>query len=145
MYRTPYFLSLLVEQVDALDDFPEGLAALFTGYVRESLRDWRSPTALPKHGVLVPALSRPAFEMQSSHESSESSQLRIEYGDTCTLVGQEPEPDIVKASVALNLLRVFVCLLKDNDGMRSCSRQIQNNLVVFILQVYGCFVWGEAA
>ena len=36
--RSPYFLSLLVDQVEATGEMPEGRAALFTGFVRQALR-----------------------------------------------------------------------------------------------------------
>ena len=36
--RSPYFLSLLVEQVEAAGGIPRGRAGLFTGFVRRTLR-----------------------------------------------------------------------------------------------------------
>ena len=90
-YRTPYFLSLLVGEADD-GQIPEGLAPLFTRFVREAWRrelrretpsvktpglveerdvqrvqagGWRSPTDLPDQGSLVARLARFAFEMQA--------------------------------------------------------------------------------
>ena len=36
--RSPYFLKLLTEQVEATGEMPEGRAGLFTGFVRQTLR-----------------------------------------------------------------------------------------------------------
>ena len=36
--RSPYFLSLLVDQLEAEQRMPTGRAALFTGFIRQALR-----------------------------------------------------------------------------------------------------------
>ena len=83
LMRSPYFLSLLVEQVEATGDMPKGRAGLFTGFVRQSRRreierdnplfaadallterdvrrvtqwKWKSDWELPERGSLVPSI-----------------------------------------------------------------------------------------
>ena len=90
--RSPYFLSLLVEQVVAAGGIPQGRAGLFTGFVRRTLRreverdnplfapdgllterdvrrivqgKWSTAWELPERGALIPKLSELAFGMQA--------------------------------------------------------------------------------
>jgi len=93
VFRSPYFLKLLVDQVEAEGQFPEGRAGLFTGLVRQSLRReierdnplfrpdgllterdyrrvvqgsrWRTVYDLPERGALIPRLSHLAYGMQA--------------------------------------------------------------------------------
>jgi len=93
LFRSPYFLKLLVDQVQAEGQFPEGRAGLFTGLVRQSLKreieqdnplfrpdwllaerdyrrivqgaGWRTAHELPERGALIPRLSRLAYGMQA--------------------------------------------------------------------------------
>ncbi|MFZ4987111.1 MAG: TIR domain-containing protein, partial [Blastocatellia bacterium] len=92
IYRTPYLLSLLCDQVGKSNEIPSGRSGLFTSYVRESLRrefssnkllspeiglldaddrsklsnrEWKSPFDLPESGPLFRQLSSLAYGMQS--------------------------------------------------------------------------------
>lgn len=132
LFRTPYFLKLLVDQVAEYRRIPSGRAELFTGFVRQALlrevrrdnplfapnglitqreqgkiirRDWgRSPYALPKRGLLLPKLSELAFDMQRAGAATQSSQVRVDYDDACDLLETERDADILRAGVALNVL-----------------------------------------
>lgn len=131
IFRAPYFLKLLCDQVEAAQIIPKGRAGLFTGFVRESLRreigrdnplfspdgllterdhqklslgKWRSPFDLPDRGALIPALARLAYSMQEKGLETESAQVRIDLDDACDLLAHERDEDILKAGVALNVL-----------------------------------------
>jgi len=130
--RTPYFLRLLVEQVEATGSLPEGPAALFTGFVRQALRreverdnplfqpdtllterdwrrvarggGWRTAWELPGRGALIPKLESLAYEMQARAGTSATSQVRIDYDTALELVDHPRGADIVKAGLALAVL-----------------------------------------
>ncbi len=131
LFRTPYFLKLLCEQVEAHDTVPKGRASLFTGFVRQALereitgenalfqpdslltdkdhqkltlKQWRSPFDLPERGTLIPLLGRLAYAMQEKGLETEGAQVRIAYDDACHLLQGEGQEDILKAGVALNVL-----------------------------------------
>ncbi|MCC7018890.1 MAG: SUMF1/EgtB/PvdO family nonheme iron enzyme [Ardenticatenales bacterium] len=134
LLRTPYFLSLLAQQVETDGRLPEGHAALFTGYVRQVLqreverghrlfapdhlltaRDcrrtvqrvpWRSPFDLPEHGPLIPRLSDLAYEMQRrvTATAHESSQVSAPYDLVVALLDHPCAEDIVLAGVAMSVL-----------------------------------------
>jgi formylglycine-generating enzyme required for sulfatase activity len=129
LFRTPYFLKLLCEQVEATREIPKGRASLFTGFVRQtlarelhrelfrpntllsdrdhrklSLKAWRNPFDLPERGILIPRLSHLAFTMQEQGLESEGAQVRIDYDDACDLIDHERDEDILKAGVSLNVL-----------------------------------------
>jgi serine/threonine protein kinase/formylglycine-generating enzyme required for sulfatase activity len=127
--RSPYFLSLLTDQVKATGEVPEGRAGLFTGFVRQALRrevergnpqfspdgllterdirritqwKWKTSWELPERGVLVPKLSALAFLMQS--EGGGAGQVRVEYDEALELLDHEQDEGIVKAGLALSVL-----------------------------------------
>lgn len=131
LYRTPYFLKLLIDQVEAEKGIPKGRAGLFTGFVRQSLqreidsrnplfipdrlltqkdcdkvnlRAWRSVVELPDRGQLIPKLSDLAFQMQLSQISSEGVQVRIGYDTACGLLSSDLAEDVLHAGTALNVL-----------------------------------------
>ncbi len=130
IFQTPYFLKLLVDQVDATSEIPAGRASLFTGFVRQALQreivgghalflpdsllterdhrrltnnQWRNPFELPERGILLPALSKLAFNMQQD-ANTDSGQIRLDYDDACIILAQDRDEDILKAGVALNVL-----------------------------------------
>ena len=129
LLRSPYFLSLLTDQVAATGEMPEGRAGLFTGFVRQALRreveggnplfapdgilterdirritqwSWTTGWDLPERGVLVPKLSALAFAMQS--EGVGGGQVRVEYDQALELLDHEQDERIVKAGLALSVL-----------------------------------------
>lgn len=133
LLRSPYFLTLLVEQLDATGALPIGRSALFTGFVRQALRReverdnprfdagellterdrlqlarwrWKQPWQLPERGRLLPALSRLAEGMQSSDAGSEQAQVRLEHDDALALLGEPADraEAILRAGEALALL-----------------------------------------
>jgi len=129
--RSPYFLALLVEQVDATGEMPSGRAALFTGFVRQALRrevergnalfepgevldsrdlkrlaawKWQTPYDLPDRGVLIPKLSHLAHAMQRARDDGGGSQVRIDYDDALELLDTEVDEAILAAGEALAVL-----------------------------------------
>jgi len=129
--RSPYFLALLVEQVEGSGEIPDGRAALFTGFVRQALRrevergsalfedgdllesrdlrrlakwQWQGPYDLPDRGPLIPKLSRLAHAMQEAREDGGGSQVRVDYDDALELLDSDMDEAIVKAGAALAVL-----------------------------------------
>jgi formylglycine-generating enzyme required for sulfatase activity len=131
LFRTPYFLKLLCEQVEVHDAVPKGRASLFAGFVRQALereitggnvlfepdrllteRDhlrltrnqWRNSFHLPEEGTLIPSLSGLAYAMQEKGLETEGAQVRVAYSEACRLLAGGRQDDILKAGVALNVL-----------------------------------------
>ncbi|MBE2269342.1 MAG: SUMF1/EgtB/PvdO family nonheme iron enzyme [Anaerolinea sp.] len=129
LFRTPYFLKLLVDQADG--GIPKGRASLFTGFVRQTLtreisggnrlfepngllteRDhgriaqgkWRDPFDLPERGALIPKLSELAYQMQANRSATAGGQIRVDFDTACELLKHERDEDILRAGVALNVL-----------------------------------------
>jgi len=130
--RTPYFLRLFVDQVDATGEMPAGPAALFTGFVRQALRreverenplfqpdtllterdcrrvahgsGWRTAWELPARGALIPKLGALAFGMQVRAGVSATSQVRIDYDAALELIDHPRDEAIVKAGLDLAVL-----------------------------------------
>ena len=104
LYRSPYYLKLLVDQAGPEGKIPLGRAALFSGFVRQALdREMVGDHALFKPGVLLTAhecermagntytgcelptesplfmaLSALAYRMQATERNPEASQVRVE-------------------------------------------------------------------
>jgi len=131
LLRSPYFLKLLVEQVEEIGAIPRGRAALFTGFVRQALRreierdnplfvpgrlltsrdcrriaqwSWRTPWELPGNGILIPKLYALAYEMQAGGHGGKASQLRLSYDEALDLLADERDADILRAGMALSVL-----------------------------------------
>jgi len=129
--RSPYFLKLLVDQVEATGAMPEGRAALFTGFVRQALRrevergsalfesgdllagrdlrrlsawQWATPWDLPERGELVPKLAALAHGMQAGQADGERSQVRIHLDDALDLLDSAHDEAIVAAGEAMAVL-----------------------------------------
>ncbi|MCB0217452.1 MAG: SUMF1/EgtB/PvdO family nonheme iron enzyme [Caldilineae bacterium] len=129
--RSPYFLALLVEQVEATGDMPAGRAALFTGFVRQALRrevergsplfepgellesrdlrriakwQWKGPYDLPDRGKLVPKLAALAHAMQQVRDDAGGSQVRVDFDDALDLIDDPADEAIVQAGEALSVL-----------------------------------------
>ncbi len=129
--RSPYFLSLLVDQVESSGEMPDGRAALFTGFVRQALRrevergnpqfqagdliatrdlrrvtkwKWKSPWDLPERGVLLTKLAELAYEMQADRDDTEMSQVRIDVDDAFEMLDDDHDEQIVAAGAALAVL-----------------------------------------
>ncbi|MFN2115525.1 MAG: SUMF1/EgtB/PvdO family nonheme iron enzyme [Anaerolineae bacterium] len=131
LLRSPYFLKLLVQQVESEAFVPHGRVGLFTSFVRQALqreverdnvlfrpdtlltrrdvrqivrRAWRTPYDLPDRGALVERISKLAFEMQEKRFEGEAAQVRIQYDDALDLVDHEKAEEILDAGLALSLL-----------------------------------------
>ncbi|MCB0215916.1 MAG: SUMF1/EgtB/PvdO family nonheme iron enzyme [Caldilineae bacterium] len=129
--RSPYFLKLLTEQVEATGEMPKGRAGLFTGFVRQCFRreveqenslfapdvlvssrdirrithwQWKTPYELPERGPLIPKLASLAYGMQAARSDGELSQVRVDYDEALDLLDDERDEDIVRAGVALSVL-----------------------------------------
>ena len=129
--RSPYFLALLVEQVEATGEMPAGRAALFTGFVRQALRRevergnalfepgellasrdlkrltrwrWKTPYDLPERGALLPKLAGLAHAMQDGRAEGERSQVCIDVDDALDLLAHEADEAILEAGQALAVL-----------------------------------------
>lgn len=131
LLRTPYFLRLMVEQVELEGRIPQGRAELFTGLVRHALRReverdnpvfdgevllssrdrrqivswrWRDGADLPERGALIPGLSRLAHRMQESLSTTSGSQVRIGYDDALDMIDHPQAETMVRAGAALAIL-----------------------------------------
>lgn len=132
LLRSPYFLKLLVEQVEEIGEIPRGRAALFTGFVRQALRreverdnplfrpgrllstrdcrriaqwNWRTAWELPANGDLIPKLFDLAYEMQIGRaDDGNASRLRLDYDAVLDVLDDERDEDIVRAGLALSVL-----------------------------------------
>ena len=129
--RAPFFLALLVEQVEATGELAEDRAGLFTGFVRQSLKreverdnplfaleellasrdvrriaqwQWRDAYDLPERGALVPRLSGLAYGMQVAAADGGQSQGRVHYDTALAMVDDSHSEAIVKAGVAISVL-----------------------------------------
>jgi formylglycine-generating enzyme required for sulfatase activity len=131
LLRSPYFLKLLTDQVEAEGHIPQGRAGLFAGFVRQSLRreiergnplfgpgkllesrdirritrwKWKTPWELPDRGILVNKLYHLAFELQSNRSESKASQVRVDYDDALDILDDDRDEEILKAGAALSVL-----------------------------------------
>jgi len=129
--RSPFFLALLVDQVEGTGDLAEDRAGLFTGFVRQALRreierdnplfameellasrdvrriaqwQWGSPYELPERGALVPKLAGLAYGMQDRAADGGASQVRLDYDAALDLVDHPHRADIVRAGLAIAVL-----------------------------------------
>ena len=132
LFANPFFLRLLVAEVSATGDIPEGQSALLTGFVRRALhrevnerhnrlfepgvllteadyeqvlhRDWASAYDLPEEGDLIPRLEHLAFSMQDGRQSGEGGQVRILERTAVQLLDHPQARDIIAAGIQLNVL-----------------------------------------
>ena len=131
LFRTPYYLRLLTQQVGQDGAIPPGRAALFTGFVRQALRrelgrgkklftegdllsdrdrkravsdlPWPHPHTLPEGGPLLGGLAQLAYGMQHRGAGSEDSQIKVDWQEALGLLGV-PRDDLLEAGAALGVL-----------------------------------------
>lgn len=131
VFRTPFVLRLLVEQVDADGEVPQGRAALFTGLVRRALarelernsdqlasevlltaRDrrrmtqlaaWASPFALPEDGLLFGRLAELALQFQLLGGAAGGAP-RLPYEAARALIEDAHADEVLAAGAALGLV-----------------------------------------
>ena len=131
MLRTPYFLRLMVEQVELEGRIPQGQAELFTGLVRHALRReverdnpvfdgetllssrdrrqivgwrWKGSFDLPERGALIPGLARLAHRMQESLSATSGSQVRVDLDAARAMIEHEHAETMMRAGAALAIL-----------------------------------------
>ena len=123
LYRSPYYLKLLIEQAQD-GQIPQGRAALFTGFVREMLKreiaadnarvhnhdwllsgsersrtlegKWRDDYDLPSRGKLFNVLAALAFQMQTQRQNGDSGnkvQVRIDEEAALDMLAAHIEPE----------------------------------------------------
>jgi formylglycine-generating enzyme required for sulfatase activity len=113
LFRSPFYLRLLLAQAGNGGPALAGKAALFTGFVRQALlreveaehplfrpaflldqsdhkrivqHSWRNAVDLPVRGPLLPALSRLAHGLQARRAPGEASRLRVPWDDALELL-----------------------------------------------------------
>jgi formylglycine-generating enzyme required for sulfatase activity len=130
LYKTPIYLQLLVEQVQARGDIPKNKAELFTRYVQRVLkrehdrhdplflpgelldredcdmiaRGDLGPCELPESGALIPALSRLAYQLQLTRDKDSAAHVSESEKRVCELIGHRRSSDILQAGIQLNVL-----------------------------------------
>ena len=125
LFSNPFFLSLLVEQIEDSGQIPDGQAALLTGFVRRTLQRevvaqehrffqpdhllseddyqqvvqniWSSPYDLPWEGALITQLAKLAYSMQSNLETEEAGQVRVLEKTARELLNHPQGADIILA------------------------------------------------
>ncbi len=129
--RAPFFLALVVEQVEATGDLAEDRAGIFTGFVRQALRrevergsplfeleelltsrdlrritqwQWKDGYELPERGLLFPKLGGLAYGMQEAAADGGASQVRLDLDAAMDLLDSPSDEDIVKAGLAIAVL-----------------------------------------
>jgi len=129
--RAPFFVALLVDQVEATGNLSAHRAELFTSLVRQALRReverdnpifghrdlltdrdlrrlslwrWRDGHELPDRGALVPKLEALAFEMQAGAAKGDQGQVRLDYDRALALMDHDRAEDIVRAGLATSIL-----------------------------------------
>ena len=132
LFGSPFFLRLLVDQVNVTGEMPTGRAALLTGFVRRALHreveqhphhlfrygnlltdddrqqlinnEWATATDLPTEGLLLPHLEQLAYQMQAGRETPEANQVRLAEKTVRTLLDHAQADEMIKAGVQLNVL-----------------------------------------
>jgi predicted NACHT family NTPase len=132
VFRSPYFLNMLIdESVDG--EIPKGRAALFTVFVRRLIKreidnpdnklfqagellhgrdiqrlmlvhNGKTPSELPKRGLLIPKLSLLAFQMQKESKRQESGLIKIDYDQALASLDHPLSEKILEAGVAMSVL-----------------------------------------
>ncbi len=133
LFRSLFFLKLLLAQAGEGGPALSGRAALFSGFVRQALQreiasgnplfrpgallgrrdheriircQWRNAIDLPVRGPLLPALCQLAFALQARRVPGEVSRVRVPYDDALELLRAQPGDDLLHAGVALQVLEV---------------------------------------
>ncbi len=132
MLRSPHVLTMLIAEVAARGEIPRGQAALFTAFIRRTLRreveagnplfaaglllserdhlrivqatHWPDPWGLPERGPLIPGLSALAFALQARSSMGEHAKLRARHEVATAFVDHPHAEEILHAGVDLNVL-----------------------------------------
>ena len=128
LFRSPYYLSLLLAQAGAGGPALTGRAALFTNFVRQALLreivngatlfrsgelldhldhqqvvlyQWRDTYDLPARSGFLSALAKFAFDLQRRHAGSELAQVRTGYDAALAMLGGQQADKLLRGAVAL--------------------------------------------
>ncbi|HNN85869.1 MAG TPA: SUMF1/EgtB/PvdO family nonheme iron enzyme, partial [Accumulibacter sp.] len=131
LFRSPYYLLLLIAQAGRDGALLPGRAALFTGFVRQAVErevsgenrlfapgtllderdheriaqnNWRNALDLPTRGALLRELARFAFELQARRSPEESSCVRVAWDKALEVLATPCAADLLRAGVALQVL-----------------------------------------
>ncbi|HMX54449.1 MAG TPA: TIR domain-containing protein, partial [Plasticicumulans sp.] len=131
LFRSPYYLLLLIAQAGRDGALLPGRAALFTGFVRQAVErevsgenrlfapgtllderdheriaqnNWRGALDLPTRGPLLRELARFAFELQARRSPEESSCVRVAWDKALEVLATPCAADLLRAGVALQVL-----------------------------------------
>lgn len=131
LFRTPFYLKLLIDQVEGRGDIPVGRAALFTGFIRQTLKrelegkntllatddlidsddrqqitleDWTKAYELPYGGCLMPGLTDLAYRAQESGRLSDGAQVKLREADALKLIDHPLAKQIIRAGIDLTVL-----------------------------------------
>ena len=131
LFRSPFYLRMLLAQASDGGAVLSGRAALFTGFMRQALlreleadaplfqagalidqrdhaqlvnRKWRNAYDLPARGMLIPALGKFAFDLQQRREGSELAQVRVGYDEAIGLIADDQAAGLFRAATALQVL-----------------------------------------
>ncbi len=129
--RVPYYLSLLVEEVETDLHLARDRAALITSCIRRAMqreverdnprfapggvlserdtrrliqRQWHDAHELPERGPLVRRLTALAFGMQERRTAGDLSHVRVPYDEALALIDHPRAEEIVKAGVDIAVL-----------------------------------------
>ena len=133
VFRSPFYLKLLVEQPAAEARLRTGRAALFTSFVRGALRreiesknplflpdgllvrrdyerivagDWADAYELAANSPLFDALADFAARLQERCATGNEARVRVKYAEALALVGGTHREDILEAGAALQVLDI---------------------------------------
>jgi formylglycine-generating enzyme required for sulfatase activity len=134
LFASPFYARLLVDQVEATGEMPQGRAALITGSVRRALyrevqrrehrlfqagelltdRDYRrifkghwgaNDFALPTRSKLIPKLEQLAYQMQTGDEDAIMvGHVLVDEDTALDLLDDEQADELLQAGVQLNIL-----------------------------------------
>ncbi len=132
LFRSPFYLKMLLAQVGPDGAPPAGRAALFTGFVRQALHrevvadnppfrrgallephdydriipndQWRDDVELPDDSPVLQALCRLAFELQRRRSTGDVSRVRARRKEVIALLGEVRGDALLRAGVALQVL-----------------------------------------
>ena len=130
LFRSPFYLNLLLKQAKDDGQVPKGRAALFTGFVRQALvreveysrnpifqpgdlltawdhkcivqHNWKG-FELPEDGPLFRVLSDFAHGLQLRRGAAKEARVRVKRAEALTLLGQQGE-SILESGAALQIL-----------------------------------------
>lgn len=129
--RNPYYLRLLIGQVNTIHNALQSRSALFTGFVRSVLTGeiansnknlaagvvlsktdrlrlvnhaWLDAYDLPDDGTLIPLLAKLAYYMQAAKSRGERSHISVSYTEVTGLIGSGDADAILDAGQDLGIL-----------------------------------------